>query len=145
MKTSYIFHCLSFLTLTLTAPLPPVGEVVSRDINSFLAEVALLFPFSGIIQDVCDLLIAAEDTLATVTDTSTTQNDLSSGSCKAVTIIYARGTTEPGNVGVLVGPPFFDALEGIIGSGNVAVQGVPYPADVEGFLLGGSPGAGQTM
>lgn len=62
-----------------------------------------------------------------------------------MTVIFARGTTEPGNVGVLVGPPFFDALKSRIGAGNVVVQGVAYPASVEGFLVGGDSGSDQTM
>lgn len=148
MKTSFSFLiALSFLSLVFTAPVTsptPADELISRDINSFLALVASLFPFSGLISDISSLLIAAEDALAALTGTSTTQNGLS-GSCKAVTVIWARGTTEPGNVGVLVGPPFFNALKSRIGGGNVAIQGVPYNADVEGFLEGGSPGAENTM
>lgn len=30
--------------------------------------------------------------------------------CKPITVIYARGTIELGNVGELVGPPFFNDL-----------------------------------
>ena len=67
------------------------------------------------------------------------------GHAVPVTVIFARGTTEPGNVGVLVGPPFFDALGAIVGSGNLVVQGVDYPASVEGFLEGGDSGGAQTM
>src|SRR6266487_2733393 len=119
MKTSFSFFlALSFLSLVFTAPITsptPSDELISRDINSFLALIANLFPFSGIIQDISSLLIAAEDTLAFVTGTSTSENDLS-GSCKDVTVIWARGTTEPGNVGVLIGPPFFNALKSRIGS-----------------------------
>jgi len=39
---------------------------------------------------------------------SVTQNQLEL--CKPVTVIFARGTIELGNVGSLVGPPFFNAL-----------------------------------
>ena len=52
-------------------------------------------------------------------------NDLN-GACKAVTVIFARGTLEWGNIGLLAGPPFFDALGVEIGFDNMAVQGVPY-------------------
>ncbi len=54
-----------------------------------------------------------------------TANELSK--CAKVTVIFARGTIEPGNVGYLAGPPFFDALAAIIGGANLDVQGVPYP------------------
>lgn len=53
------------------------------------------------------------------------QNDLLNGSpCRAITIIFARGTFEAGNVGSLAGPPFFEAMADIAGAENVAVQGV---------------------
>ncbi len=67
-----------------------------------------------------------------------TQNDLTNGSpCKDITIIFARGTTEDGNVGTSTGPPFFEALGRAIGASRVAVQGVNYAADVDGFFAGG--------
>jgi cutinase len=62
-----------------------------------------------------------------------------------MTVIFARGTTETGNVGTLTGPPFFQALAREVGAGNLAVQGVDYPADVPGFLAGGDAGGSKTM
>jgi hypothetical protein len=47
------------------------------------------------------------------------------GDCRPVTVIFARGTIEPGNVGLLAGPPFFDVLSSMIGNA-LGVQGVPY-------------------
>jgi len=47
-------------------------------------------------------------------------------------------TTTQGNVGILTGPPFFAAMAEYI-NGTLAVQGVDYPADIAGFLIGGSP------
>nr|POE95407.1 cutinase [Quercus suber] len=67
-----------------------------------------------------------------------TENQLTDGTaCRAVTIIFARGTFESGNVGSLTGPPFFQAVANLLGSSSVAVQGVAYPADVAGFEAGG--------
>ena len=57
---------------------------------------------------------------------SDTQNDLVGGICKTVTVIFARGTLESGNVGSLAGPPFFDAPDNDFGTSNVALQGVDY-------------------
>lgn len=77
--------------------------------------------------------------------TSDTENQLNDGTaCRAVTIIYARGTSETGNVGELVGPPFFDAVAADIGTDNLAVQGVDYSASIAGFLEGGDP-TGSTL
>lgn len=80
-----------------------------------------------------------------MTGEPTTYNDLS-GPCKAYTVVFARGTTEPGNVGILVGPPFFDALREKLGSVNVAIQGVnDYDADIDGYLAGGDAGGSKEM
>ena len=56
---------------------------------------------------------------------SDTENQLTDGTpCRAITILFARGTTESGNVGTLAGPPFFQALANEVGASDVAVQGV---------------------
>jgi cutinase len=77
--------------------------------------------------------------LASAALISSTQNDVTGGgACKKMTVLFARGTTEPGNMGLVAGPPFVSALAAMAGgAGNVAVQGVEYPADVPGFLIGG--------
>jgi hypothetical protein len=73
-----------------------------------------------------------------------TRNDLS-GPCKPITVLFARGTVELGNVGLLAGVPFVNALGMIVGFSNVAVQGVDYPADIPGYLLGGSASGTKTL
>ncbi|WYZ37051.1 hypothetical protein EsH8_II_000557 [Colletotrichum jinshuiense] len=75
---------------------------------------------------------------------SSTQNGLN-GDCKAMIIVFARGTTEGGNVGTISGPPFFQSLAGMVGETNLAVQGVEYPADIPGFLAGGDANGSQEM
>ena len=76
---------------------------------------------------------------------SNTRNDLTNGSpCKAVTVIFARGTGESGNVGSIARPPFFTALGSTLGSSNVAVQGIDYSASVAGFLSGGDTTGSST-
>lgn len=78
--------------------------------------------------------------------TSTSQNDLEQGNnCAQNIVIFARGTTEPGNVGTLTGPPFFQALAQQVGAENLAVQGVDYAADIPGFLAGGDAAGSQLM
>lgn len=76
---------------------------------------------------------------------SVTRNDLVNGGCSPVTIIFARGTLELGNVGSLAGPPFFNALADMIGASNVAAQGVNYGASIIGYLEGGDPAGASTM
>lgn len=65
--------------------------------------------------------------------------------CSDVTVIFARGTTETGTLGTVVGPPFLAALKSALGSSSVTMNGVDYPADIPGFLQGGDPAGSQTM
>jgi hypothetical protein len=75
--------------------------------------------------------------------TGDTRNDVLNKVCAPVTVVFARGTTETGNVGTLTGPPFFTALQSAVG--QIAVQGVDYPADIPGFLAGGDSAGATTM
>jgi cutinase len=52
-------------------------------------------------------------------------------------------TADPGNVGFLVGPPFFDAI--LAQTSSASFQGVPYSASVTGFLEGGDPAGAPMM
>ncbi|EOD51797.1 hypothetical protein GTA08_BOTSDO09527 [Neofusicoccum parvum] len=75
---------------------------------------------------------------------SSTANDVQSGVCKPVTYIFARGTTEGGNMGQTVGPALKQKLEAAIGADKLATQGVTYPADIAGTFIGSvSPGQAQ--
>ncbi|KAH6712380.1 cutinase [Leptodontidium sp. MPI-SDFR-AT-0119] len=89
-----------------------------------------------------DTLTAFEQGIATVLAVDTTS---SSPTCAPMMVIFARGTTEPGNVGLVTGPPFFDALEAVMGAGAVSVQGVEYGATITGFLQGGDPAGSVAM
>jgi hypothetical protein len=67
------------------------------------------------------------------------------GGCKAVTVIWSRGTSEPGgDVGTLVGRPFANALSKVL-PGQVDFEGVNYSAGVVGYLIGGDPAGAATM
>ncbi|KAK5634236.1 hypothetical protein RRF57_009950 [Xylaria bambusicola] len=71
--------------------------------------------------------------------TGATENDLVGGDCRDVIFIFARGTTEIGNMGTIVGPGVADQLKKRVGSQRVAVQGVDYAALVStNFLPGGT-------
>ncbi|KAL1595867.1 hypothetical protein SLS60_009557 [Paraconiothyrium brasiliense] len=76
---------------------------------------------------------------------ASTQNDVMDAVCKNYTLLFARGTTEEGNMGTLVGPPLAQALGKAVGADNIAVQGVDYAASVEGFLAGGDADGSKTM
>ncbi|KAF2820086.1 cutinase-domain-containing protein [Ophiobolus disseminans] len=64
--------------------------------------------------------------------------------CTDMTIIFARGTGEMGNVGTVSGPPMFRAIRQKLGNNRVTVQGVGYPADAAGNASQGGTG-GKTM
>ncbi|CEL02233.1 cutinase 3 [Aspergillus pseudodeflectus] len=51
-------------------------------------------------------------------------DDLKNGDCKPVAFIFARGSTEAGNMGFIVGPQVCSDLKSRLGRNNVACQGV---------------------
>ncbi|KAK2012027.1 cutinase [Colletotrichum eremochloae] len=64
--------------------------------------------------------------------------------CKAVTVLFARGTTEPGTLGVVVGPGLEKDLQSDLGADSVTFEGVSYPADGAGIMAevaGSGPGS----
>ncbi|KAF9894426.1 hypothetical protein FE257_007929 [Aspergillus nanangensis] len=63
---------------------------------------------------------------------SMSSTDLEDGKCGDVTFIFARGSTETGNMGFVVGPGVCTALKSQLGSDKVACQGVggKYTADL---------------
>ncbi|ROV89368.1 hypothetical protein VPNG_10128 [Cytospora leucostoma] len=73
---------------------------------------------------------------------SITENGLDDA-CQNVTLIFARGTSELGNMGSIVGPGLSTSVKSATGN-HVAVQGVTYAADAAGIATEaiGSSGAG---
>ncbi|KAL6879167.1 carbohydrate esterase family 5 protein [Trichoderma novae-zelandiae] len=119
----------------LAYPKPAPQAVHRRDwpsINEFLSELGKVMPIGDTVSAACDLIGDGEDAAASLFGISETENE----ACGDVTVLFARGTCDPGNVGVLVGPWFFESLQNVLGSTTLGVQGVPYPASVEGFLTG---------
>lgn len=79
---------------------------------------------------------------------STYADELTDGTaCRDVTVLYARGTGQSGNIGAAtdVGPEFLDALAALVGARGLAAQGVDYSASVEGFEEGGDPAGSALM
>ncbi|KAF7617501.1 hypothetical protein AFLA_006422 [Aspergillus flavus NRRL3357] len=73
--------------------------------------------------------------LGSSTENGVTQN----AGCQELTFIFARGTSEMGNMGSVVGPPVAKQLASLTGN-KVTVQGVDYPADAAGNANMGASG-----
>lgn len=65
--------------------------------------------------------------------------------CADVAVFFARGTTEPGTLGTIIGPGFQTALQGALGTRSLSFTGINYPATIAGFLAGGDAGGARTM
>lgn len=80
---------------------------------------------------------------------SSSYNQLTDGTaCRPISVIYARGTGQQGNVGdsQAVGPLFFNQIASRVGgTSQLAIQGVTYPANVAGFFAGGDAAGSTTM
>ncbi|KAF2642944.1 cutinase-domain-containing protein [Massarina eburnea CBS 473.64] len=81
------------------------------------------------------------DCTAQSTKGGSTENGITDKNCcTGLTVIFARGTSEPGNVGIIAGPKMFASLRSKVSAG-VTIQGVDYPADAAGNAnLGASGG-----
>lgn len=149
MKSLTVVPVLATLAARLASAAPiqePAVKLAGRNwafLNEFLAEVGLIFPVDVTLVAGADAFAAGEVVLADLFDIQTTENG--SGSCTDVTVLFARGTTETGNVGILAGPPFFDSLSSMLGNSmSLSIYGVDYPASIEGYFNGDAV-PGETM
>ncbi len=94
----------------------------------FSSLVLLALPLLALAAPVADL----EPTKTLAVRAGSTENGLTTDTCKPLIIIFARGTNEAGNVGTIAGPPMFAAVRSALGEDQVLVQGVPYVADYAG-------------
>ncbi|KAF7302113.1 Carbohydrate esterase family 5 protein [Mycena indigotica] len=69
----------------------------------------------------------------------------SRAACADVMVIFARGTTEPAPIGIVAGPPLQAALKAALKGRTLSFQGVDYPANIPGFLVGGDKQGSKTM
>ncbi|KAJ5548490.1 cutinase-domain-containing protein [Penicillium frequentans] len=71
---------------------------------------------------------------------SSTMNGVTENTtCEPLTLIFARGTDETGNMGTIVGPPLATKLQSLTDS-KVTIQGVNYDASVAGDATMGEDG-----
>ncbi|KAF4782745.1 cutinase [Colletotrichum scovillei] len=143
MKASLLFLAAS---TALAAPLESV-PVARSEIGSFpIAELEAYYNAAYSVKP--EETAALSPAISKRQYNGDTFNQLTDGTaCRKVTLIWARGTTQSGNVGEAgsEGPVFFNALAGLVGTSNLAVQGVDYSASILGFLAGGDAAGSTTM
>ncbi|KAK8127875.1 carbohydrate esterase family 5 protein [Apiospora sp. TS-2023a] len=147
---SLVALSLSLLSAATGAPLAEGGRLAKRQnrgVNELLGYISQLFTVDILMKDSALVIGVGEKAFALMAGYSTSEDDLEEGRCGDVVVIFARGTTEPGNVGALAGPPLFEALRQSMGTAGktVAVQGVEYPASFTGYLQGGDKAGSRQM
>ena len=134
---------LALLALAALAAAAPAPSVAARDTDHTTTDIA--FDASILAALEASFRDAAAASGVSALASSTTRNDVNSGLCADVILIWARGTYGAGNIGAGVGTAFVDALAANE-PGRTIVQGVqPYPALVVGYLAGGSPEGARAM
>ncbi|RFU30882.1 hypothetical protein B7463_g5434, partial [Scytalidium lignicola] len=147
MKISPIWFFIHLFGLVLSIPVTLPGlEERETSFNFLLTTILDNLPqVDGTIEAVTGILTTFEQVIADVTGIPSTYNELGR-LCTPYTVIFARGTSEPGNVGLIVGPPFFEALTSLVGSSALTIQGVNnYAASIAGYLEGGDPNGSAEM
>jgi len=91
------------------------------------------------------LVILLSALLTTAAPSSSLEQLRNRQSCASVVVYFARGTTETGTLGIVVGPPFQAALASALGTRSLNFIGINYPANVAGYLAGGDVGGATTM
>jgi len=84
-----------------------------------------------LLNDITFLLsVASLAAAAPIEKRQTSSNELKTGSCKPLIFICARGSTEPGNMGMSVCPSVAKHLKSS-SPGGVTVQGVDYTVSLD--------------
>lgn len=78
-----------------------------------------------------------------VRQTRIRSTEFTDGGCRENIFLFARGSTEVGNMGTVCGPPTSDGIKAALGARNVATEGIEYAAALStNFLPGGADPAG---
>lgn len=125
-----------------------IADLMSRQsnpLNPFLSIITNLPPTNLLVDGAAAGLTNIEGLLVPVVG-GTTQSDLETNKpCAQMTIIFARGTTEPGNMGVFAGPQLVQAVQTAMPGTSINVQGVNYTATIQGYLAGGGTDGTTSM
>ncbi|PSS03420.1 cutinase-domain-containing protein [Coniella lustricola] len=137
-------------TSTLTGTTSATASVATTATTADTAQSQGLGTAASAAAAAAAVVVDAEDgsstsTTGTASTTAAVAAAAATTTCPGMAVLFARGTDEPGNVGLFAGPSFFTALRNYVnGTTSLAIQGVPYTASVSNFLEGGSA-AGSTL
>ncbi|EEY23076.1 cutinase [Verticillium alfalfae VaMs.102] len=112
-------------------------------IVTVLVTLAVALPVEPAAEE-AEVLVSRNELAVLEARQSSTRSELESGSssrCPRAILIYARGSTEPGNMGITAGPTLASALTREYGSAGIWIQGVggPYGAELSpNFLPSGT-------
>lgn len=115
----------------LSSLIPSMGGSSGSSTGSGLGALSSLIPSSGSsgssgLPGLGDLSSLGKRQLGgSITENGVTENS----GCQPLTFIFARGSTEMGNMGSVVGPPVASALKSQLNN-KVTVQGVTYDAGI---------------
>jgi hypothetical protein len=123
-----------------------LGARQTNPFNPFLSIITSLPPTNLLVDGTAGALTDLEGLIAPFSGGPTSQTDIASNKpCAAMTLIFARGTTEPGNMGVFAGPQLVNAIKKAMPGTSLNVQGVEYAASIQGYLAGGDPDGTASM
>ncbi|KAH8880115.1 putative cutinase [Thozetella sp. PMI_491] len=136
-------------SLVLALPVRGPTELIGRQtnpLNPFLAIITSLPPVNLLVDGAAGGLTNLEGLLAPVVGGQINQTDIATNKpCADMTLIFARGTTEPGNMGVFAGPQLVQAINNAVPGKSLNVQGVEYAATIQGYLSGGGADGTESM
>ncbi|KAF5856209.1 hypothetical protein ETB97_007710 [Aspergillus alliaceus] len=119
----------------LSSLIPGLGGSSSSDLPGLGSSTGNIPDLSSLLGGSSSSSLPGLTKRASITENGVTQN----AGCQELTFIFARGTTEMGNMGSVVGPPVANQLASLTGN-KVTVQGVDYPADAAGNAMMGASG-----
>lgn len=144
-----VYPSLNYLKMKPTLYLPILALTAQAfDLNVLLAAIDKYFPDNIAIKTADTIISKAESAIGKLIGAQETRNDLVDGNCGDVVVIFARGTGEPGNIGALVAPEFYDELVSALDGKSVSMQGLDssaYPAVVADYFTGGSDTGAEAM
>ncbi|KAK4188749.1 cutinase-domain-containing protein [Podospora australis] len=114
-------------------------------VDTYLYWIAKVYPVESLIENLEDSIAGAQRRLTKIFHLTTTEDIPRGTPCADITVLFARGIKEDGNLGALVGPAFVNAIRKKAGNRTVAVQGTNYPSTIQGYLQGGDPFGGRRM